>query len=1797
MHLLLLVFLFFCTFGNAEETLPRYVQNASVQSVEMENDPSAIVGSVNVISGKYHDAVIDLALPGAEPIILERVCAAERGIDKKDLFRAGWIFPNLGFVKRDLEHIDEEPVSIYHVQDTSGFGTVYEPQPAGGYRVPKSALNYGINSANGVISGRFNVRNHLLEVANHSNPTLFTGSGGFQVFVLRRERYNFSISDLWMERKPCGNHIEYSYDKHGRPIGFRALNQSCQPLANVSLDYVFEKKRIVVFAKGGGRHAIYTYAKKSDSYYLTQVERSDGWVEKFSRESGKFRKEMPEGHFIEYETYQKGLNAVGNTQVQLKNNDPRIERVMLIKSPGTDSTPVITHRFFYNLNAKKDYFGTTVLGGVTGVHNALGHKCDYHFDQYQRLHALVNFDGPSPHSIQHFYWQSEGNLVSRTYCNGQEQVQCCRYLQYDGRGNVIQEELYGNLTGNNPQIVQVDANGVPQKNGCDCYQKLYEYSDHYNLLLLEVDGRQKTIYSYYPNTDLMRTRYLLSRDEKIRKRQFFVYDHNACVVAEVTDNGSALDIDDQTGVTERHFKRIHNRQIFPVGLPEVIEEFAMDAGVERILHKTVNHYNELGHLIHQDHYGSDKLLAYSLFWEYDAAGNVIKETNALGQITTYRYDLHGNKVEEQGPNLSFRKKYLYDFANRLVKEEDIYTNGTTLSISHRYDLLGNRIATTDFQGNETQFIYNEHSFLIETRYPQVLDEHGQLASPCVRHQYNILGQPIQTTDAKGLTSHYSFNLRGQPVSTVLPDGSTERHIYTGDGYLERSFAANGTETLNHLDYAGRVIRQDVRAANGTLLGQTHFEYDAFHLLSETDPMGNRTQYTYDFAGRLKAVTHGNGKLEIEYDVLGRIAKKLNHTQDDFTAEVILYDNLDRVIEERTEDAQGQVQTLMRYVYDEMGNRSELHRLGQAGEAVTKITYNVYHEPEEVINAEGEVTRTLFYYFNRNDLNQYVMGKEVIDPLGNSVYAESDALGRQVLTIYKDPFGTVVRKQIFRYDLAGNRTHAIEEEQITQWEYDLCHRPIRCIEAQGTPIQKVTSREYNAYGQLAKIIKPDGVVLTHEYDALGRLNKLDSSNKTVGYAYTYDLNNNVLQVDDLYQHCCTKKQYDQNNRLVAETLGNGLTMHYQLDGQGRLRQATYPDGSSTDYQYEGVHLKTVSRKGWTHTYFYDTAGQVTSSTLPNNGQIKNRYDRLGRLREIDAPHFLEKLELYDGGGRLLQQTISHSYKTDFQNYTYDPLDQLLKENEHTYAYDKHYNCVSQDGTTRHHNALNQLLEDGSSHYHYDANGNRIRQTGTQEIHYEYDALDRLIVVTREKEQYRYTYDELNRRLSKYTYIFKDNAWQETEKIDFLYQNQNEIGAFNQRHLLQLRILGVGKGAEIGAAVAIEIEEETLIPIHDHNGSVTALLSFYGELKEGIRYTAFGKEERHLSTDNPWRFASKRVDPETGLVYFGGRYYDPQTARWLSADPLGYDEGPNLYAYLTNNPLSQFDSYGFRAERDTRDTYDARRTANRGTPFSSGHDQREDRERRKTFIDNTIEFFLQTVVPEPFVRDLFQLTKRIIQGTGVAGYSFQKGKSFNFTTDNGKYNARIVITCTNGILTSYADFKERCELIAELTGIKVIGTYNSTHGIISDLIESACHLSGLKTEVTDLKIDAFNQAAASLGPNGVICDISYSQGGLIANYAAGKVKPEVRNKIIGYGMGTVIYNDKNFKKSMVYLNTCDGAALVMNLHQPHKYIQGRKGLLENVRFIKGKYPFISHAYKEHYHEAEREIIIRINELKNR
>jgi RHS repeat-associated protein len=108
-----------------------------------------------------------------------------------------------------------------------------------------------------------------------------------------------------------------------------------------------------------------------------------------------------------------------------------------------------------------------------------------------------------------------------------------------------------------------------------------------------------------------------------------------------------------------------------------------------------------------------------------------------------------------------------------------------------------------------------------------------------------------------------------------------------------------------------------------------------------------------------------------------------------------------------------------------------------------------------------------------------------------------------------------------------------------------------------------------------------------------------------------------------------------------------------------------------------------------------------------------------------------------------------------------------------------------------------------------------------------------------------------------------------------------------------------------------------------GSTSLITNLDGDLVQHVEYTPFGEvfiEERNNTWNTPYLFNAKELDEETGLIYFGMRYYDPHTSIWLSSDPLAEQApGWSPYRFGFNNPVRFLDPIGLFETETEAETY--------------------------------------------------------------------------------------------------------------------------------------------------------------------------------------------------------------------------------------------------------------------------------------
>ena len=100
--------------------------------------------------------------------------------------------------------------------------------------------------------------------------------------------------------------------------------------------------------------------------------------------------------------------------------------------------------------------------------------------------------------------------------------------------------------------------------------------------------------------------------------------------------------------------------------------------------------------------------------------------------------------------------------------------------------------------------------------------------------------------------------------------------------------------------------------------------------------------------------------------------------------------------------------------------------------------------------------------------------------------------------------------------------------------------------------------------------------------------------------------------------------------------------------------------------------------------------------------------------------------------------------------------------------------------------------------------------------------------------------------------------------------------------------------------------------DHLGSSSYITNLDSEVAQHIEYVPFGEvfiEERNNTWNTPYLFNAKEFDEETGMYYYGVRYYDPRLSLWISTDPLQEKYfNSSSYCYVLNNPLRLIDPDG-------------------------------------------------------------------------------------------------------------------------------------------------------------------------------------------------------------------------------------------------------------------------------------------------
>ena len=348
---------------------------------------------------------------------------------------------------------------------------------------------------------------------------------------------------------------------------------------------------------------------------------------------------------------------------------------------------------------------------------------------------------------------------------------------------------------------------------------------------------------------------------------------------------------------------------------------------------------------------------------------------------------------------------------------------------------------------------------------------------------------------------------------------------------------------------------------------------------------------------------------------------------------------------------------------------------------------------------------------------------------------------------------------------------------------------------------------------------------------------------------------------------------------------------------------------------------------------ETRDTTTSTCEVTTGpRLSYSYDALGRPVSRNADTFG-----YNARGEVISSRRAAENAED--SYSYDDIGNLthFSSDSTTNAYSA--NCLNQyvsiSGGASPPGEPN-VATTPSSMLAYDLDGNLVSD-GV--FRYSYDAENRLVAVrsaslTNGAIRVLNSYDHNDRRVRKTVQRLmlpasvppappQSGEWTTTEAHTFFYDDWNLIEErisrddgtdFTNRYIWGKDISGSLQGAGgVGGLVAVSRNGLHYFPIYDNNGNVTKYLDESGTVVAAYTYDAFGRTVTAtgpLADTFPHRFSTKYFNPETGLYYYGYRFYHPVLMRWINRDPIAENGGMNLYMFCTNDPVEYYDKFGLR-----------------------------------------------------------------------------------------------------------------------------------------------------------------------------------------------------------------------------------------------------------------------------------------------
>lgn len=777
---------------------------------------------------------------------------------------------------------------------------------------------------------------------------------------------------------------------------------------------------------------------------------------------------------------------------------------------------------------------------------------------------------------------------------------------------------------------------------------------------------------------------------------------------------------------------------------------------------------------------------------------------------------------------------------------------------YTYNTQGSRLTSTDPLGRRTTFDYATNGVDLTAARQTTGSMNEQLAA---FGNFTTLGQPQQFTDAAGQVSTMTYNAAGQILTATNALSETTTYGYSTAGYLT--------------------------SVVGAMTGAT-------------------TTLTYDSYGRPRTIVASDGyELTVDYDVFDRVTKV---TYPDGTYEARTYDRLSL---SSVRDRKARV---TRFFYD------ALQRLTAARDPLGRTTAQEWcgcGALDSLTDANGNRTRW------ERDLQGRVTS-EIRPNNGATQFAYETLSGRLVQRV--DSKSQQTNYQYFIDDALKQVSYANASTAtpIVAWTYDAAYGRVATM-ADGLGTTAYTYKPVGSNGATS-IDTIDGPLtndtIAYSYDVLGRVSGRTLNSTSSSWTY------------------------DALGRLATQVDPIGTFAYSYVGATGRLQQLAYPNGQTSTYAYQPntgdrrlqeIHHKTstgatLSKFGYAYDavgnittwmqqheavaraydFAYDSVDQLVGATYRTTDVVPSVlarygyvYDKVGnRTTEQvdDAPRAwaynnTNQMITQGGGGTLrFEGTVSEPATVTVQGQ------RALVDGANGFAgvaiVGAGTPVVTVTATDGGGNSSSQAYEvdvtDAPGSFIYDLNGN-LTTHGTKT--YEWDAENRLVrALDNSVEVARFTYDGLGRRAEKISGGVTRAYVYDGEDIV-----EERAGGTTTR---------IVHGPGIDQPLAAVTGSTPAYYLADHLGSIAQHTNSAQQVTLTRTYDPFGNMTSGASNSG-YSFTGREWDGETGLYYYRARYYDAGLGRFISADPSGFIDGPNIYSYVRNMPHRYVDPSGRQA----------------------------------------------------------------------------------------------------------------------------------------------------------------------------------------------------------------------------------------------------------------------------------------------